>query len=263
LACNTDSPGIDRDSEEYRCKTNYGFFVWCVFGVFIYGAFFNIFDVFDRDGDDYYSHESKTFFENFSEEIEYANLELSAGVGFFSIRDKTSKLIKGTARGNIGTYSLYANHRDDKANLDIDFGKNSVTLFGTEIKNRLDISLNDTPIWDIELKLGAAKADFDLSKFKVSRISLETGATKTRIKIGDKLDRVNADVEMGAASLEFQIPQNFECKLTGDMVLIAKEIPGFVKRNSGYYTTPDYELADKKIMINVDGGVSSLTINRY
>jgi hypothetical protein len=232
-------------------------------GVFVYGAVFNIFDVFDYDEHHSYSRESKTFYENFSEEIEYANLELSAGVGFFSIRDMTSKLIKGTARGNIGTYSLYTNNHDDKAYLDVEFGKNSITLFGTEIKNRLDISLNDKPIWDIELYLGAAKADFDLSRFKVSRISLETGATKTRIRIGDKLDRVNADVEMGAASLEFLIPREFECKLTGDMVLITKEIPGFVKRSSGYYTTTDYEFADKKIMINVDGGVSSLSIKRY
>lgn len=231
--------------------------------VFIYGAVFNIFDVFDYCGDDSYGYESKTFYEDFSEEIEYANLKLSAGIGFFSIRDKTSKLIKGTARGNIGSYSLYSNNRDDTAYLDVHFGKNSITIFGAEIKNRLDISLNDKPIWDIELYLGAAKADFDLSKFKVSRISLETGATKTRIRIGDKLDRVKADVEMGAASLEFLIPQNFECKLTGDMVLIAKDIPGFVKRDSGYYTTPNYEFAEKKIMINVDGGVSSLSIKRY
>jgi hypothetical protein len=232
-------------------------------GVFIYGAVFNIFDVFDYSDDHFDEYESKTFYEDFSEDTEYANLELSAGVGSFTIRDRTSKLIKGTARGNIGSYSLYTKNRDETAYLEVDFGKNSVTIFGAEIKNKLDISLNDTPIWDIDLNLGAAKADFDLSKFKVSKISLETGASKTRILIGDKLDRVNVDVKMGAASLEFQIPQDFECKLTGDMVFITKEIPGFIKRDSGYYTTPDYESAEKKIMINVDGGVASLSITRY
>lgn len=231
--------------------------------VFIYGVVFNIFDVFDYSDDHFDEYESKTFYEDFSDETEYANLELSAGVGSFTVRDTTSKLIEGTAHGNIGSYSLYSNNRDDTAYLEVDFGKNSVTIFGAEIKNKLDISLNNKPIWDIDLKLGAAKADFDLSKFKVSRISLETGATKTRIRIGDKLDRVNVDVEMGAASLEIQIPEGFECKLTGEMVFITKEIPGFIKRASGYYTTPDYEFAEKKMMINVDGGVASLSIKRY
>jgi hypothetical protein len=229
--------------------------------IFVYGIVLNAFDLFDYDHS--YESDPKTFYENFSDEVEYANLELKGGVGYFSIKDETSKLIKGTGWGNIGSYSLHSNYNDDTANLDVDFGKNSVTLFGTNIKKRLDLRLNDKPIWDIELYLGAAKANFDLSKFKVSRIVLETGATETKIKIGDKLDRVNVDVEMGAASLKILIPQGFECKLTGDMVLVSKELPGFSKRGSGYYTTSDYEFADKKIKINVDGGVSSLSIDRY
>jgi hypothetical protein len=238
-----------------------GFLFGVFLAVFIYGTVLNVTDVFDYDLS--YKSDPRIFYENFQDDVEYANLELSAGVGYFSIRDETSKLIKASAWGNSGSYSLNSNYNDDTAYLDLDFGKNSIYFFNTEIKNRLDIKLNDKPVWDIELNLGAAKANFDFSRFKVSRILLETGATETKIRIGDKLDRVNVDVEMGAASLQIYIPSEFECKLTGDMVFVAKDIPGMIKRGRGYYTTSDYEFADKKIKINVDGGVASLTIKRY
>lgn len=240
-------------------------FVSILFGIFIgvmiYGTFADITidsGIHYEDDEDYSTH---TYSEEFDSSITKAYLEVNSGAGKFLIERTTDDLAKANSKGNFADYSFVTERGSNSASVYIDFKEKKFNLFGRK-SNFLEVQLNDNPIWDMEFNIGASGANFDLSKFKVRNIGLNTGASNTKITLGDKTDEINLEVNMGAASLEIFIPENSGCHLTGDMVLFSKKLDGFIK-DSGSYKTNNYKDADNKIYIRIEGGVSKLKIFRY
>ncbi|PKL88815.1 MAG: hypothetical protein CVV23_08355 [Ignavibacteriae bacterium HGW-Ignavibacteriae-2] len=232
-------------------------------GAVLYGSVSNIVDGSNNvlwQNDDY---DVRTFYEDYYENIKFADLKLSAGVGTFTIKDRTSRLIKGIAQGNIGEYTFNTYNNDDNTNINVEMNEADFNPFKNKTRNRLELQLNENTIWNLDLNLGAAKAYFDLTPFKVQNLSLKTGATKTKIKLGKEYNNTDVNIEMGAATLDIAVPKEAGCRLKGDMVLIIKDLKGFSKLDSGYYETDNFDSAAQKITINVNGGVSALDINRY
>lgn len=234
-----------------------------VVAILIFGFLSNIFDPFDFTSDDYHDYHSKTFVSEYDSSIDIVKLDLLAGAGTFSIKRNTSNLVKVISRGNIDDYYFNTSANENTAHVEIEMEQPYLPWIGKDASNKLDIELNQNPIWSIDATIGAAKSHFDLSEFKVSNLKLKTGATGTKIKFGNKYDEVDVDIEMGAASLELLIPQTSGCRISGEMVFVAKELPGFEKTKSDGYITSNYYSADEKINIRVDGGVSSLRVHFY
>ena len=136
-------------------------------------------------------------------------------------------------------------------------------LFNTSLKNHLQISLNENPTYSLDLEIGAAKSYFNLIPFNIKNLVLQTGATDTKIKLGNKSELTYVNVEIGAASLQIYVPKTSGCKITGDMVMMSKELSGFLSDDSDYYYTDNYETANNKIIIEIQGGISSFEVKRY
>ncbi len=240
--------------------------VSALFGIFIailiFGIIQNTFFGFDF-------HDSNTerftdyYYEDFNPSYKLANLEINSGAGMFSIAHTTDKLIEGKAYGSLAEYDFHSDKTDSSINVTFDLNKKDGNFFRGRFRNQLDVTLNQNPVWDINLNIGASKSNFDLSSFKVKNLELHTGATRTKIKLGDKYDKTNVSVDMGAASLTIEVPQNVGCEINSDMALASKHISGFSSRGSGYYITDNFEASVKRIIIDVKGGVSSLTVRRY
>ena len=204
---------------------------------------------------------TNTYDVEYSENISHVNLTFNAGAGSFYIDGTTDKLVHGFAEGNIKDYKVEDNQTDSVAWVNINLEhKGKSFLKG---KNRFELKLNEKPTWNLNFNIGAAKSYFDLRPFKVKNLVLNTGAAKTKIKLGDKTDLIYVNIEMGAASLTIYIPKNSACKVKGDMVLMSKKLDGFDKTDSDYYITNNYDTAKNKIIIDIDGGVSSFKIKRY
>jgi hypothetical protein len=239
-----------------------------LFGIFLAVMFFgiiaNIFSGFgfsssrpDRD------FISENFSEEFDSSIQYANFELSSGAGTFELGKSTDKLVEGEAYGTLAEYDFTSDIEGNRAYIEFNLHKRHFNLFDGKLRNHLDIALNENPVWDFKLDFGAAKAIFDLTPYKVNNIDLNTGASNVKLKLGDRTDSTYIDVDMGVASLRIEIPENSGCQIKGDMVLMSRSLKGFTKKEKGFYETPDFDNAAKKIFIRIDGGVSSLKINRY
>ncbi|NMB81401.1 MAG: hypothetical protein GYA14_06245 [Ignavibacteria bacterium] len=242
--------------------------VSAIFGIFLaillFGLIANIFSGFNfRFNSSYKDYDTQTYSEEYNESIKTAEFVLKSGGGSFEIKDATDKLVEGTSYGSLAEYDLYTNLEGDNAYVEFNLGKKEFDLFHGKLRNHLEVNLNEKPVWDFVFKFGAAKAKFDLSNYIVRNIDLNTGAANVRIKLGDKSDSTNVDVEMGAAKLKLEIPENSGCQLKGDMVLMSRSLSGFEKKDRGYYETPNFENAAKKIFVRINGGVSSISINKY
>lgn len=232
----------------------------------LFGVFSEAFDEFDD------RHYDKSNWEDYSENyynldydsgIKHVNLKIEAGAGKFNIEKTTEKLVKGYSRGNIANYNFTQTREDSNSWVILKMDDFDSNLFGNDLDNQFKLSLNENPTYSFDLQIGAAKSYFNLIPFKVNNVVLKTGATDTKIKLGNKSDMMHVDVEMGAASLKIYIPKSSGCKIMGDMVLMSKRLDGFKKNDAGDFITRNYESADEKIVMNIEGGLSSLDVKRY
>ncbi len=240
--------------------------VSALFGIFtglmLFGFLYNLFGSFEINND-YHGYVSERYSEEYDPSIKEATFELDTGAGVVSINNTSENLVSGYSRGSLAEYDMLLSRDDSTAKVKMFLHKKRFNFFRDKFRNYLELSLNPNPVWDVELNMGAAKGKFDLSEYKVKNLELHTGASNVRIKLGDLVDESNVTIEMGAASITLDIPENVGCKITGDMVLSGKDINGFIKNSSNHYETDNYYSANKTINVRIDGGVSSITVNRY
>ncbi|MCP5061823.1 MAG: hypothetical protein GY936_05075 [Ignavibacteriae bacterium] len=235
--------------------------------VLVFGFFSDVFDgVSNRHSRSILSNSNsnkKVYSVDYDSSVTHANLSFNAGAGSFKIENTTDKLVKGLARGIMGNYNFEQTLRDSTSWVTVDMEKVDGKFLIKDVMNKLSLSLNERPTWSMELGLGAAKTFLDLRPFKVKNLVINTGASNTKIKLGDKTKTTYVNVEMGVASLTIYVPKTSGCKVSGEMILMKKEFSGFDKKGSDYYITDNYEESPKKILIDIDGGVSAFKVRRY
>jgi len=238
--------------------------VSALFGVFLgtmlYGSMFSFSNIGYVDSDNY---KVNTFSKQMDSSTTFAEFTLIAGAGKFIIKGNTNKLIDIYAKGSQKFYTFNTNSDDSTQFVDLTMNNGGIHILPNTVSTKLNIRLNSKPIWDFDFNIGASSSLFDFSEFKVKNIDLKTGASKAEIKLGSLFNDIHLKIEMGAASLKIRIPKSSGCELRGDMVLFSKKLKGLEKISSGYYTTDNFDKSKNKIFIQINGGVSKLSVVRY
>jgi hypothetical protein len=198
--------------------------------------------------------------QEFTPEIKFAKLELNVGAGEFMIDDTCSKLVEVRHDNSDVTYSMTSNIDDSTCYVHFDMDKGEFN--DGKIVNSVKFKLNPKPVWDLDLNVGAAKIDFDLSPYKIRKTRIEGGASDVEVKIGDKLDNAEVEIEAGAASITVRVPESVGCEIYSDTFLASRDFKGFSKRN-GHYETSNFNSSSKKIKIKIQAGLASVDVVRY
>lgn len=214
----------------------------------------------DKDKDQTEEPITQNLSEDMDSIVKYATLNLNIGVGDFSINDSTGKLIELDRSGSEGRYSMTSHDNDSMRVIKLSLDK---AEFKGEVKNSVKMKLNTRPIWDLELNVGAAEVDFDLSMFKTRKVNLQGGASDIEVKLGGLYPESNVNIEAGAASITLLIPKDAGCEITNNTFLASKNFEGFNKISAHLYQTPGYANAQNKIHINMEAGMASIVVKRY
>lgn len=215
----------------------------------------------DSDGSDV----KQSFTEPMESGVKSAAFTLEGGAAKFTIGTTSTNLAEANTDLDFGKgYTMKKVLRDGIAELNFETknGENQKWNINDNSFNKVDVKLNPSLEWDMNFKIGAGKADFDLSAFNIKKLTLETGVTDTEIKLGDKALSSGIRVESGVAQVEFQVPQSVGCRIEVNGALNGKDFDGFTQ-NGDSYETPGYDKATKKITIKFDGGLSNLKVRRY
>ncbi len=218
-------------------------------------------DRFYYNDDDEYTIDEQVFTEPYNSNIEYAELHFDAIAGEFRIKNTTNDLLYFNKEGSIGPYSLISKDLGNKQSIQIKPKKSHYRL--KKWKNDVYIKLNEKPIWDFDLDIGAAKVDLDLSKFKTRKINIDGGASSVEIKLGDKHNKTKLNIDSGVSSIYIKVPEGSGCEIFTSTVLSAKNLYGFDKYEKHTYRSPNFSTSENKIYINIDAAISSLNIRRY
>ena len=232
-------------------------------GLFIFGSIFGIENTSNSQNEITKEITSAIFYEDYRDSTEFATLSLRTGASTINVGGFTDKLISGSSAGVSNLLNFKTRYRDNSARVVLRHSKDEIDLFGDNEHRKLDFSLNENPIWNIDLKVGAATIKMDLSEYKVSKFNIKTGATTTDLKLGNREETIKVNIEMGAATMKIRIPKESACQIKGDMVMVVKDLDGFENIGKKRYQTENFNSAQNKIFINFDGGVSTLKVKRY
>jgi hypothetical protein len=190
-----------------------------------------------------------------------ALLKMTAGAGKFMLNGTTNELIYINKSGGKIGYDFKVEEMDGNATVSLE--QNSDINMQRKRPNNLDIQLNENPIWGLDIEIGAADFNFDLTPFKVSKIDVEGGATSIQFKLGNLYPETEVNIDAAASSINMQIPETAGCSIIGSSILSHRDMKGFIQVSKGHYETENYATASQKIKISVDAAVSSFEITRY
>ncbi len=221
----------------------------------------------DDNGDDsdMQTESVSKFVESMEGETPEAVLKFGGGAGRFSINETTTNLIDAEAKQTVGTYKM-AVERDPTTRIptiELKPNEGKTEYKGGKFANRIDIKLNDKPIWTLDLGLGAGEGDFDLSRYAVKNLKVQAGAADIDIKLGDRTDLTTVDLQAGVASLVVRVPEGVGCRVEKQGGMNVNQLDGFDEISDRVMQTPGYDGAKKKINIVFNGGISRFKVERY
>ncbi|MBC7571297.1 MAG: hypothetical protein H7319_16430 [Spirosoma sp.] len=221
----------------------------------------------EKRGNDPGVVQQSSFVESMNPDTREAVLKLSGGAGRFIISDPTTELIRAETKQNIGSYSMSVDRdattriptielKPTEENQKFDF-KNG------KFENRVEVHLNATPIWTMDVALGAGQGDLDLSNYAVRDLKIGAGAADLDVKLGAKADQSDVKLDVGAASVTVRVPKEVGVRIKKDGALNIEQLDDFTEVGGGEFVSPGYDAAKKKMMIRFDGGVSRFKVVRY
>lgn len=200
-----------------------------------------------------------TFNEDYDASIKTAVLNMDIAAGKFRIEDTTNYLIDFEAENNVGQYKKEVMKNGSTTEIYVSLEEGRIRS-GTN-KNRAYIKLNTEPVWEMKLDVGAADFVGDLREFKVSKVEIDGGASSIKLKIGDKQNETNIDIETGASAVKVYIPESAGCEVISNTVLSDLDLKGFIK-DGKTYRTPNFSEQKQKVYISLDAAVSALDVIR-
>jgi len=203
---------------------------------------------------------SPTIHSPFLDNIKTAKLELNMGAVAVNIDTiPSNELLRAeTANKNL-VLKLTQSGESDNPNLAV----SSIINNNNEKNNRITLALNENPIWNMDINIGAVSFNANLSNHKFSNLEINAGASSMNITLGTPAVEISKiEINTAASSCRISIPNDVACQIETTTILSSKKLPGFIKVGD-YYQTSNYETETNKYNITLDGAANSLKISRY
>ncbi len=217
----------------------------------------------DDDHEGAYNIIEQQFSEDFDSLARKAVFEFSAGAGSFMIEDSTSAYLSAEIKSGMGAYSLDREQHEGIDYFNLRMKNKTVRWKGGHFRNRVKLNFSTVPVWDFRFEIGAASVDFDLSPYLVNEIDIDAGAASMDITLGDRSDTTFINIDTGASSLVLRVPRSSGCEIRGNSALSSRNYHGFDKTEGGVHRTDNFDSSAKIIFMDIESGLSSITVKRY
>jgi LiaI-LiaF-like transmembrane region len=208
----------------------------------------------------------QTSAQRFSAPLEQiSRLDLRVETGAVDLRiaglDTRSELYRGSFDGR-HPLSITKTMSDNTAQVAI--AEPQISLIGPLGKRRLDLAIAKSIPSTLQVDTGAAGFNLDLSELPLTHLGLSAGASSGRITLGQRPDKLEGEIKVGASSLTLRVPRGAGLRLTSDTALSGQNFEDLgLTRNGNVYQTTGYDSQAKQIDLNLSAGVSSIKLELY
>lgn len=197
------------------------------------------------------------------EELETVTLDLEVGAGDIDIKSTASDKMEYS----IPDYFLSRNFvtNDEDGTITIKHNKGfKINAFGKNNNLNYDFELPDDKKWTIKLETGASDAKLDLSDLLVDLVDIDTGASDTKLILGDKAEYTFVDIDSGVSDLTISVKEDTGVRIESSQAISDNnfEVKGLSKKGD-VYLTKGYDKADTQVEIEIDAGISDITLEFY
>ena len=198
-----------------------------------------------------------------NDNIKRVEFTLNAGAGAFSISDGDSNLVKIVSSDKHSRFAVDTTITDTVADISLKMKEIKATFGNDSSKNNsVGIKLNTKPVYATTIEIGAATANLDFSKLKLENLNLQMGAAALHLQLGQPLKESAVSIEAGASSINLIIPKDAAVSIETDLALSSKNMGGLKETSHNNFVSEGFESAKTKFVIKIEGGLSSLNIQR-
>ncbi|MDX2129558.1 MAG: DUF5668 domain-containing protein [Chloroherpetonaceae bacterium] len=209
---------------------------------------------------------TQSFTEGFNDSISFATLKLDVGAGEFEICDTTHELIEMNVESTFGKYTLKRTSSSEREFIDVRMKDATIKISdvgSNNGENNCKIRLNQKPVWDMDIDVGAAEANFDFSSYNVRKVKLDAGAASIRLKLGSLAEKTNVMIKTGVSHIEIDVPENVGCEVISRSGLSSFNHESLIAIGKSTYRSPNFDASQKKVFITLETGMSNIELNRF
>lgn len=188
-----------------------------------------------------------------------ASLSIDHGAGQVDLRSGANAGDFLTGASGTGM-NLSSRLNGDKLEVKIDAGPSFIPFIGPE-GGVWQYRLNQDLPTVIDIEAGASRLDIDLSDLHVTHFSFSGGASRLNLTLPARVQNALVDIEAGAASIDLRIPEGvamrFRTKSVGSLNIDETRFP---RREGSIYQSSDYDAAQFRADVTIDGGATSIKI---
>jgi hypothetical protein len=125
-----------------------------------------------------------------------------------------------------------------------------------------DFGLNPNLPLTLKIDGGAGEAILDLADTRVTDLTYDAGLGTSRITLPARAGQTTVKVDGGVGTITLIIPEGVAARIKAESGIgtISVDKGRFPATRAGHYQSPDYETAENKADIVIDGGVGTATI---
>ncbi len=196
-----------------------------------------------------------------------AEVELSFGTGTLNLTALPAgspQLIKGTldlSRGETLGVSHSSADGVEQFSLESRNAWSQVPNVRSDDRKQWDIELNrDVPI-NLNLSTGVGRSILDLSQLNLTRLDINSGVGETNVKLPER-GQFDVDLEGGIGEITLIVPQGLGVKIQAESGLGDVKVDGDFTRRDQEYTSSNYNTAEQRADIRVEGGIGRIVIRQ-
>jgi predicted membrane protein len=124
------------------------------------------------------------------------------------------------------------------------------------VKNSWDLELNDDVPMDLEVNVGAANTNLDLSGLQLKNLNVNAGVGDVTVDLsGDWAESFDVNLEMGVGESTIILPSNVGVRIKSTKGIGTADFKGFISKGNGVYVNEAYDSADVMIDVNTELGI--------
>jgi hypothetical protein len=140
------------------------------------------------------------------------------------------------------------------------------TRAGPGMGNRWDVRLTDRIPLELLLVTEGSNCNLDLDGIRVADFEVTAGASNVVVRFGRGYTDAHVRVDAGVSSVRLEIPKQYGLRMLMDCGLCFKYLPDGTKKRAGgggAYYSENYDTAPYKMDLEVEAGVSKISIEHY
>lgn len=202
--------------------------------------------------------------------VREATLRMEAGLANVTV-DSGDELIAVDGRSPFGQPTLDVERSADSADIELRLGETVGVTSWPGAESRLDVSLSDSVLWDIELETGVASLSADLTSVPVRSISLRPGVADCDVTLGpvpEGVSEARGTIKSGVSSVVLRVPRDAEVRLESAGGISSTSVGGRLEQlESGVWETPGFEAAQRGRrpvwIITAETGIGSFRLDTH